>query len=195
MKAIVFDVDGVLLRDKDEFGNYLWLKNIQTDLGLSADQVRLIYSDDWSLVLKGIISAQEYFKAMFKKLNIGLPVEEFIEYWLKHDLIINTEMVPVLESIKGPKLYIGTNQDCCRTMVLQKMFKHYFDRIFSSYQIGVTKSDPEFFRYIESILSIDSADIAFIDDSKNHIEVATNLGWTCHHYKNIEGLKNFIKNL
>src|SRR5690606_25531425 len=119
MKVIVFDVDGVLLRDKDEAGNYLWSKNIEADLGLSSDQIRLIFSGDWSLVLKGRVDTQQYFQSMFTQLNIGLSTQEFIEYWLKHDLVINTEIIPVLESIKGYKLYIGTNQDPLRTKLLQ----------------------------------------------------------------------------
>ena len=43
MKAIIFDVDGVLIKQKDEHGKYLWQKNIEIDLGLSPDQVQQIY--------------------------------------------------------------------------------------------------------------------------------------------------------
>jgi putative hydrolase of the HAD superfamily len=195
MKAIVFDVDGVLLKDKDNFGNYLWSKNIEADLGLSSDQIRLIYSGDWDSVLKGIIDTRQYFKSMFQKLNIHLSVDEFIEYWILKDSTVNTEILSVIESIMGPKLYIGTNQESLRTKFLQEKFEPYFDGFFSSCQIGAIKAEPKFFKYIESTLNIQPSDIAFIDDSKSHIEVATKLGWTCHHYQNIEDFKNFIKEL
>lgn len=195
MKAIVFDADGVIIGGKDKSGKYLWQKNIGTDLGLSQDQVCQIYSGDWALVLKGFVDSRQYFKNVFAKLNIGLSVDEFIEYWLKKDSIINAEILPVLESISGPKLYIGTNQESCRTMFFQKTFEPYFDGIFSSYQMGAIKPEPEFFKYIESNLNIQPADIAFIDDSKSHVEAAARVGWTCHYYKNIEELKSFIKKL
>jgi hypothetical protein len=52
MKSIVFDCDGVLINNTDEYGKYLWSKNIKKDLGLRPDQIRLIFSGDWSLVLK-----------------------------------------------------------------------------------------------------------------------------------------------
>jgi len=193
MKAIIFDADGVLIGGKDKTGRYLWHKNIGEDLGLSSDQVRQIFSGDWSLVLKGFLDSRQHFESIFAKLNIGLSVDDFVEYWLKNDSTVNTEILPIIESIKGIKLYIGTNQDRCRTKILQKKFGPYFDSIFSSYQIGAIKPDLKFYRYIESNLNLQSKDIAFIDDSISHIEAAARVGWTCHHYQNIEGFKNFIR--
>jgi HAD superfamily hydrolase (TIGR01509 family) len=194
MNAIVFDADGVLIGGKDKLGKYLWQKNIETDLGLSPDQVDQIYTGGWSLVLKGLVDSRQYFKSMFAKLNIGLSVDEFVEYWLKTDSTINTEILPVLESIKGPKLYIGTNQDRRRTKIIQEKFEPYFDKIFSSYQIGAIKPEDEFYKYIESDLKLQVKDIAFIDDSKSHIDSAARLGWTCHHYKTSKNLRILSKN-
>ena len=93
MKAIIFDVDGVLINSKDESGKYLWDKNIEKDLWLTSDQTRQIYSGDWALVMKGLLDTRKYFKMMFTKLNIGLSIDNFIEYWIKHDLNTNTEIL------------------------------------------------------------------------------------------------------
>lgn len=194
MKAIIFDVDGVLLKNKDEHGKYLWQKNIATDLGLNQDQMRQIYAKDWFLVIKGLVDTRQHFKTVFKNLNIDISVDVFIEYWLTHDLEINIEIIPIIKSIKKPKLYIGTNQDQYRTAILQKTFAPYFDKIFSSYHIGAIKPEPEYYKYIEANLNLQSKDIAFIDDSKSHVEAAAQQGWTCHHYQDIKGLKNFIQN-
>lgn len=190
---MIFDVDGVLINSKDASGNYLWNKNIEKDLGLSNDQVRQLYSTDWSLVMKGIVDTQHYFKRMFKTLNIEISVDTFINYWLEHDLSINTEVIQAIESIKEVRIYIGTNQDSYRIAVLQKKFDKYFDGIFSSHHIGFIKPEPEFFKYIESSLNMQAQDIAFIDDLKSNIQAATQLGWTCHHYQNIEAFKDFIQ--
>lgn len=195
MKAIIFDVDGVLINSHDEFGKRLWQKGIQKDLGLSPDQMHQIYSGNWSSVLKSRIDTRQYFKTVFTKLNVGLSVDAFIEYWLEHDLNINAKIFPVIEAISGIKRYIATNQDSYRTVLLQKKFELYFDGFFSSYKIGAMKPEPEFFRYIEANLRLESKDIAFIDDSKSHVEAAEQLGWTCHHYQNIDELNNFIQAL
>ena len=193
MKAIIFDVDGVLIVDKDKSGEYLWQKNIERDLGIRPDQVSQIYSGDWSLVLKGLVDSHQHFKNMFEKLKIEVSVDEFVEYWLKNDLNVNIEILQVIELIKGPKLYVGTNQDRCRTLVLEETFGSYFDKIFSSYKIGAMKPELEFYRHIESDLKLQSKEIAFVDDSKSHVEAAAQLGWICHHYQNIEKFKDFIR--
>jgi putative hydrolase of the HAD superfamily len=195
VKAVIFDVDGVLIKSKDVLGEYLWNKNIEKDLGLTADHMRLMYTADWSLVLKGLLDVRQYFKTRFDALNIALSVDVFIEYWLRCDSIVDSEVIQVLEAIKGPKLYIGTNQERRRTLFIREKFKSYFDGIFSSYQVGAIKPEPEFYRYIESNLKIQAKDIAFIDDSKSHIEAAVRLGWTCHHYRNIKDLNDFVQKL
>jgi HAD superfamily hydrolase (TIGR01509 family) len=195
MKAIIFDADGVLIGGKDEHGNYRWHKTIEADLGLTPDHMRQLFSAEWASILKGHLDTKQHFTTVFAALNIALPVDTFIDYWLTHDATINTELISMLPSIKGFNLHMGTNQDKYRTAFIQKTFGPYFDRIFSSYHLGAIKPEPAFFRYIETALNLQPADIAFIDDSKSHVEAAAALGWTCHHYQNIEGLKHFIKTL
>jgi len=195
MKVIVFDVDGVLIKSKDEHGKYLWHKNIQRDLGLNPDQMRKIYSGGWHSVTKGLLDAQQYFKNMFAELNVDLSVDVFIDYWLKQDLVIDLEMLSEVSLIKGPKLYIGTNQESIRTNLIQKKFGSYFDGIFSSCQVGANKPDLEFFRHIESALNVKPGDIAFIDDSRPNIEAALQCGWNCHHYQDFGDFRSFIRKL
>jgi beta-phosphoglucomutase-like phosphatase (HAD superfamily) len=73
MKAIIFDVDGVLLKNKDEHGKHLWQKNIATDLGLNHDQMRQIYAKDWFLVIRGLVDTRQHFKTVFKLRGFNSP--------------------------------------------------------------------------------------------------------------------------
>lgn len=192
MKVITFDADGVLIGGKDKSGTYLWEKNVERDLGLSPEQMRQIYAGDWTSVIKGQRNVQTHFKAIFDRLNIPLSANVFIDYWLEHDTNVNEEILPVLASIKGHKLYIGTNQEKSRTAVLEKKFDAYFEGIFSSYHIGAMKPEAAFYKHIETALNVRPEDIAFIDDSLSHVQAATRCGWTGHHYQNVEGLKEFL---
>ncbi len=192
-KVVIFDVDGVLINSTDAFGNYLWKKDIEKDLGITPDQVEQIFSNEWPAVIRGHIDTRQHFEKRLTTLQLELPVDTFMDYWLEHDTNINREIIPEIEAIKGIKLYIGTNQDPYRAAFLQKKFAKYFDGMFASHQIGFIKPEPEYFEYIESHLNMQAANIAFIDDSLSNIQAAIQRGWICHHYQNIEGYRDFIR--
>lgn len=195
IKAIIFDVDGVLISSKDEQGEYIWHKNIQAKLGIDAKCLSSIYSGNWSLVMKGMLNMQQHVANVFSECSIDLPIDSFIDYWLKNDLKINESIVTLIRQLKTHKRYLGTNQDFLRAAVIWNKFGQDFDGFFPSCQLGAIKPEVNFFKHIENALNLASHEIAFIDDSKTHIETATRLGWICHHYKNIEGFKDFIETL
>ncbi len=192
MKAVIFDFDGVLIHSKDSTGNYLWQKNVYAELGLTDEQMTKIYSGNWFLVMKGNVCIKQHLKQVFAELDISLSVDKFIDYWHKNDLMVNKEIIPVIKSIQGPQIYIGTNQDKLRADLIWNRFNQYFDGIFSSHEIGAIKPEIEFFRYIEAVLEATAEEIVFIDDSKSHVVAAATCGWKCHHYHDIVGLTQFL---
>lgn len=195
IKAIVFDFDGVLIHSKDSLGNYLWQKNVHRDLGISAEQMSKIYSGDWISVMKGEFCVKQHLKQVFSELNLSLPVDKFITYWHENDLRVNEEIIPLIKAFKVPKIYIGTNQDKLRADRIWNRFGQHFDGFFPSYKIGAIKPEAAFFKYIESAIGATSNEIAFIDDSKLHVDAATSLGWKCHCYQDIDRLKQFLNDL
>lgn len=52
-----------------------------------------------------------------------------------------------------------------------------FDHIFNSSAIGFAKPDERIFAHVEQALSVDPAQIVYIDDGAANIEVAANRGW------------------
>jgi len=195
VKAIIIDVDGVLIKGKDEHGKYLWRENIKQDLGLDPDLASQVFMSNWSDVIKGCVDAKHYFTTVFNQLKIDVPVDTFIDYWLTHDLNINKEILPILSLLSNYKRYLGTNQEQYRASFLQKTFGPYIDGIFCSYQIGAMKPEFEFFKHIETTLGLPAHEIAFIDDTLSHVTAASERGWVCHHYKNIEEFDDFVKSL
>jgi len=193
MKIIIFDVDGVIIKAKDHFGNYLWSQNLKNDLGIDPKQIDQIYSENWRNVLKGLIDTRQYFKNAFAKYHIKISVDAFIAYWIRHDTNYNAEIFPILKALNKYKLYIGTNQEKYRTTFFREIFEPFFETVFSSCEIGAVKREAEFYSYIETKLQTKPDNIIFIDDSKAHIDAAEKHGWICHLYQNIESLDKFLK--
>ena len=206
MKVVIFDLDGVCIKDKDEQGKFLWSKNIEKDLGITSTHMQHLFSKDWHAPLKGLMDTRQYFSSIFAKLHIDLSVHTFIDYWLEHDWNINTDVFGELQTIKNRALLcpqkrsnitlcLGTNQDTYRAHFIRTKIGTLFDALFFSCDLGAMKPETEFYKHIESKLGVEPHHIAFIDDSKAHVEAATRAGWISHQYQNIDDLKNFLGEL
>lgn len=201
IKAIIFDVDGVVFNSLDKSGHYLWSKNIKTDLGLSSEHFKLIFSSNWDNVTRGKITINEHLNTVFRheifkdlKLN-GLTPDTYIDYWLYHDNHVNAEMIDFTKKLAIP-IYLGTNQDEYRTKHIIKQVGSSFAGCFSSYQIGHIKPEKEFFDYIEKKLQLQPNELFLIDDISVYIEGAKACGWNAFLYQNnLNDLKQFIEAL
>jgi beta-phosphoglucomutase-like phosphatase (HAD superfamily) len=118
IKAIIFDVDGVLIKSKNEQGEYIWSKDIEAELGIDEKCLTSIYSGNWNLVMQGKLDMQQHVAHVFSELSVDLSVDSFIDYWLKNDLKINDDIITLIRQLKTHKRYLGTNQDFLRAAVI-----------------------------------------------------------------------------
>ncbi len=57
-----------------------------------------------------------------------------------------------------------------------------FFKIFNSAEIGICKPNPEIYQRVLTELDCLSSDVLFVDDSKSHVQAASDLGFYTHHY-------------
>ncbi|MCP3659010.1 MAG: HAD-IA family hydrolase [Bacteroidetes bacterium] len=191
IKAIIFDVDGVLLKNVDDEGKFLWSKDLKKDLKIGSNQCKIIFSNIWKEVTKGKLDTikhlDEVFKHSFFK-NINILPKEFVDYWLSKDIFIIEEMLNLVKSLSH-KCYIGSNQDLYRGRYIKKLIGKYFEKCFISAEMGYNKPNPKFYSYIEKELNLKPNQILFVDDNDENIESAKNKGWHTYLYK--EDFKEF----
>ena len=196
IKAIVFDLDGVIFKSHDENGNYLWSRSIKEDLGLTLKHFSIIFSEKWDSIIRGKMDFNDHLQAVFQEelfKDLTVTPQEFIQYWLSHDHHINLDVLTLIEKLTIP-CYLGTNQDALRTAHILNSIGSYFKKHFSSYEVGFIKPEKEFFEHIQKTLSLLPHEILLIDDTKNNIDGAKKCGWHVYHYQNdIEGLIDFLK--
>lgn len=67
IKAIIFDVDGVVFKTHDERGNYLWSRTVKKDLGLTSEHFSRIFSEKWTDIITGKIDLRRHLDVLFKE--------------------------------------------------------------------------------------------------------------------------------
>lgn len=174
IKAVIFDVDGVIFKTHDDQGRYLWSLSIKDELGLTSKHFSMIFSKKWEDITRGngdlTLHLNNIFEdELFKDLNI--TPKQYINYWLSHDSQVNEDMLSLIESLRIP-CYIGTNQEALRTNHIINTVGSYFKEFFASYKIGFIKPEHGFFNYIQNALSLLPHELLLIDDTKDNIEGA-----------------------
>ena len=199
IKAIIFDVDGVVFKTHDESGNYLWSQRVKEDLGLTSKHLSIIFSEKSENIIRGTIKLDTHLHAIFQEKlfkDLGITLEQYIQYWLTHDHHVNYDILDLVKSLKIP-CYLCTNQEALRTAHILDRVGSYFKECFASYKIGFIKPEQGFFQHIEKALSLLPHELLLIDDTKNNTLGAEDCGWHVYHYQNdLEGLMDFfIKNV
>lgn len=68
----------------------------------------------------------------------------------------------------------------------------YFDKMYTSYEVGVTKPDAKIFEYMIRDSGLNPAETLFVDDGKSNIEIARQLGFVTYQPKNGEDWREVI---
>ena len=190
-KVILFDVDGVLIKSFDESGRFLWSANIENDLGLSGDVMRDIFAE-WSDCISGKTDTKTYLQSKLAKHNPKVGADTLINYWLTKDSHFDQDVMACIESLRGRRMFMATNQDKLRAAYLKKIIGHHFEDIFFSGHIGVTKPEDGFYRHVEEKLQVKPENIIFFDDRAENIEAARRRGWDAHVFRSAADLKKVI---
>ena len=188
-KTIIFDMGGVLV-------NLDWDKvcaRLQELSGLSVGDVRreVINGPIVRSAMRGLLSPRAYHEALCEKLDVSLAYEEFVDVW-NGLLSPNEAMVPVVEQLKpGHSLVLASNTDAIHFAHAVERFPvlKSFERYFLSYEMGLLKPDPGFFRHVLGALETPAANCIFIDDRADNVESARGIGITAIQFERVRQLQ------
>ncbi|MBT3538647.1 HAD-IA family hydrolase [Candidatus Parcubacteria bacterium] len=109
---------------------------------------------------------------------------------------LNNELLEYYASLKekGVKLYIITEGIIQNDPKIKDDLYKVFDKIYSSGEIGLTKKEVGLYEGILQGLGIEPSDAMYIDDNRDNLGAAQELGIKTILFKNTEGLKEEIQN-
>ena len=164
-------------------------KDIQKELGLNNDQFNLFVQKYILRLSKGEISEEELWAEAQKDFGLrAVSVSEnLLARKFQADAIVYSDVLEFAKKLKkdGYKIAILSNTISAHEKVcINKGVTEPFDHIFLSYQVGLRKPDPKFYYYVLDKLGVKPTEALFIDDIKENVEAASNLGirtiWADH---------------
>lgn len=181
MKLIIFDCDGTLV-DSERLCN-LALQYQLAEVGIeykAADLVAKYCGVKFNVILASIASD---FSVTFPdsfETEYRLKVSNLFDEQLKENEgvseMLDSLTVPYCLASSAPRAKI---EHALKVTGLEKYFNN---KIFSAYEVGSWKPEPDLFLHAAKAMNVDPADCWVIEDSTVGLQAANNANMKCVHY-------------
>lgn len=179
VKAVLFDVDGVVCVPPELFS-----LRYARDNGINATDITAFFTGPFFQSTIGKADLKDLIIEHNHIWKWSGPIDELLDHWFTTEHIVSKPVTEYIQQLRaqGIKCYTATNQERYRAAYIRDtMFPDMFDGYFASCDLGVAKPSPKFFDAILEQLRTDGIiasphDVAFFDDSKANVEIATSLG-------------------
>jgi len=197
IKAIVFDVDGVLV-NAERFSAQL-----EKEYGIPAEKLLPFFKGPFQDCLLGKAQLKDVIEPYLTEWGWKGTVDEFLDFWFKSEHKIDKEIFDVIAHLKENTLvFVATNQEERRTSYLSNEmgFGKIFKKVYSSAQIGYLKENPNFFNSMlkdiqkHFLPDIKASEVLFFDDTEKNVKAAQEYGVNAHLYTDIETFKKELAN-
>lgn len=196
MRAVLFDVDGVLVKGyhaRPE-SRRRWDEDLLARLGIDPQRFadEFIYDSFVKHVLVGRISLFTALDRLLPRLGYTGDTMSFIDRWLSHDSILDVELMALVGQLSGKaNLYLATNQDHMRAQWLWTTLGlgASFDDIFHSARIGALKPTRPYFEGVAKRIGTRADRPLLFDDRLDIVKAARAFGWEAVLYEAIDDVR------
>ena len=198
-KAIIFDVDGVLLQVPHFFTQELqkrWYEN-------AVEIMNEYYRNENTICAEWKAKSIECISPYLEKIWWNKWTEEYFseQFQFEADYIETSliSLIPKLQNL-GIKCYLWTDQEENRAKFLLDWldFENILDGYFISFYIGSRKCFPPFWDYVKNTLWeqwIQKEEIVFFDDLQNNVDVANTARIQAFLFTDVEQFKRDLETL
>lgn len=177
IKTIIFDFGGVLGSEAHTWESNF--KEIVSLTGMSPREIQAIFERHWPKLKIGKEKAEPFWKDVATQAKIRVGAKE-LEKVYSSKISLNKAVLELAENLKKRnfRLAILANESKEWMNIKIKKFhlKSIFDKIYCSAFLGVAKPSTEIFEYVLNDLCVSGENIVFIDNQRNNVRAAKELG-------------------
>ena len=189
----VFDMGDVIIKE-----SHVW-HDVFSNFGLDVRNIRELGPNATLAVQRALVGKteeKEFWSLVEKDVARKLTWEGVLE--ASYSCYPIEGSIQIIRSLlsKGFRVVCGTNN--IRPFYNRIKAEGYYDifpKVYSSFKIGISKPDPEFWRFIADQENILLKDMFFADDNRTNIEAAASLGVKTHQFFGADGLREYIERL
>jgi len=180
IKAIIFDVDGVLIEPK------VFAKVLECDYHLTRQQIESFFEGPFRQCLLGKADFRSEVPRFLDEWKWPHSIEKFMEIWFKADSRKNSELFDFAQEMRkrGVLCYIASTQEQYRAAYLEDQLRlgNLFDGLFFSCRLGCQKPELKFYEIASSRVPVEPNEILFLDDIIENVLAAKKTGWNAELY-------------
>lgn len=196
LKAIIWDLGGVLVRTEDRSRRLQWEKRLDLAPG---ELDRLVFQGEQGRAAAfGKAQAQDIWRALADQFGLSPKDRKTIEddFWagdrVDYDLI---ELTRSLRPRQKTGLLSNAWPDLRHALQNVWHIDDAFDEIVISAEVGLAKPDPAIYHLMLQRLALEPAQAIFIDDFIENIEAADQLGMETIHFTSVAETKDKLARL
>ena len=186
MTVYIFDMGGVVAYNTDVF------PEVFAFLGITGEQFLTLAGQDLQKLMTGKVTAEEFWRNF--STSYGKTVEEEL-FGKFFNPALDQGVIEIIKQLKNDsRVVCGTNVfDSHYDYLMNRGNYNIFDAVYASNKIGLSKPDPDFYRYILNKEGIKPEDGIFVDDFEENVSAAQKLGITSILFTDSQSLSQQIK--
>jgi epoxide hydrolase-like predicted phosphatase len=178
IKAIIFDMGGVILRTED----YTSRKALAKRFGMTCEELEMfVFTSPSSMqATVGKISDEQHWQNVWLELKVPKAEQADFEKAFWDGDIVDQKLVTFLRSQKGKystALLSNAWTNARKTLTYYYHCIDAFDMAIFSCEVGLAKPDPAIYRLVLDRLGVCAEESIFVDDIKVNIQAAVDLGF------------------
>jgi epoxide hydrolase-like predicted phosphatase len=184
----IFDMGGVLADNTDVFPDVFGF------LGITSEQFSNLAGKNMERFLNGEVTTDEFWSSFSIRYGKKVKEELFGKFFSP---CLNQGVMKIIKQLKNDsRVVCGTNTfDPHYDYLLERGYYDVFDAVFASNKMGVSKPNPDFYRYILNDEGIKPEDALFVDDCEINVSAAKKLQIRSILFTDSHSLVHHIKRL
>jgi epoxide hydrolase-like predicted phosphatase len=186
IKAIIFDMEGVLMINNEIDLSACWAKALNVPYDAVHD---IFYGEMNDKADLGVVSQADFDRYLITTLGLEMDMLPVVQKVIDEECFIDQVLVDrILELKQKYKIGLLSNYTEMMRDKIENEWKitHLFDDIIISYEVGLIKPDPEIFQLALTRLGVSAAQAVLIDDRIKNIDGAREFGLHAIHYQTRE---------